>query len=172
MAEHPRKEGSWFRTWRADPVARALADRHYSRKTPGAAQFSPPGRNVTLRTFAGDAVWVTSWPLPEYVDHAWGDCWTCTLFRNESPVLSSDLIREAMAATAYAFDGAYPLGGFLTFVDAGKVRHKRDPGRCFRRAGFEPVGFTKDRGLVVLRCTALPGPEAAREFQLQLGVAA
>lgn len=162
---------NWFRTWRADPVARALADRHYSRKTPGATQFSPPGRNLTLRTFSGDAVWVTSWPLPEYVDHGWGDCWTCTLFRNESPLLSSLLIFEAMAATAHAFGEECPPGGFLTFVDAGMVRRKRDPGRCFRCAGFEPVGLTKNRGLVVLRCTALPAAEPAREFQLQLGEA-
>ena len=26
----------WQRTWKADPIARALADRHYSRRTVGA----------------------------------------------------------------------------------------------------------------------------------------
>ena len=31
----------------------------------------------------------------------------------------------------------------VTFVDADKTRRKRDPGRCYRRAGFEPVGFTQ-----------------------------
>lgn len=165
---------NWFRSWRADPAVRTLADRHYSRKTIGATQFAPPGRNLTLRTFDADAGWVTSWPLPEYVDHPWGDCWTCTLFRNEGPVLSSHLVREAMAATAHVFAGEYPTGGFLTFVDASRVRPKRDPGRCFRRAGFEHIGFTKDRGLVVLRCSgaALPSAEAPREFQLELGAAA
>lgn len=160
---------NWLRTWRADPVARALADRHYSRKTPGAAQFSPPGRNLTLRTLSGDALWVTSWPLLEFVDHEWGDCWTCTLFRNEGELLSSLLIREAEQATAAAF-GAPPAGGFLTFVDTGKVRRKRDPGRCFRRAGFEPCGWTKDRGLLALRHAAerLPAPQAALDFQPEL----
>lgn len=164
---------NWFLTWRADPVCRMLADRHYSRKTIGAAQFAPPGRNVTLRTVAGDACWSTSWPLPEYVDHAFGDCWTCTLFRNESRVLSSELIREAMAATAYVFDGEYPTGGFLTFVDPDKVRRKRDPGRCFLRAGFEVVGETKHRHLIVLRCAGAALSDPAEPLgQLTLGAVA
>jgi hypothetical protein len=164
---------NWFRTWRADPVVRALADRHYSRKTVGAAQFSPPGRNLTLRTADGVAGWVTSWPLPEYVLHGWGDAWTCSFFRNEGPLLSSSLITEAIAATRAHF-GEAPEGGFLTFVDASKVRRKRDPGRCFRRAGFEVIGRTKDRGLVVLRLLAeqIPPAEPAHEFQLSLGAAA
>lgn len=29
--------------------------------------------------------------------------------------------------------------GIVTFVDAAKVRHKRDPGRCYRKAGFKPA---------------------------------
>lgn len=36
-----------------------------------------------------------------------------------------------------------PPLGLITFVDAGKTRAKRDPGRCYRRAGFQHVGFTK-----------------------------
>lgn len=165
---------NWHRTWRADPIARALADRHYSRKRVGAAQFSPPGRNLTLRTAAGDAVWVTSWPLLEYVEHYWGDCWTCTLFRNESSVLSSQLITEAEAATG-AIMGEAPAGGFLTFVDAGKVRPKRDPGYCFLQAGYQAVGRTKDRGLIVLqhRRDSLPPPKEPGSFgQLELAEAA
>lgn len=156
----------WFRSWRADPLVRVLADRHYSRKTPGASQFSPPGRNLTLRTLPGDAAWVTAWPLSQYVKHEWGDCWTCSLFRNEGTNLSSELITEAVAATRARF-GDPPDGGFLTFVDAGKIRRKRDPGRCFRKAGFEPVGFTSDRGLVVLQLAAVMvgPPEPALELQ-------
>lgn len=160
----------WARTWRADPVVRALADRHYSRKTPGAAQFSPPGRNLTLRTLSGDAGWVTAWERSEYVLHGWGDAWTCAFFRNEGNSLSSGLIAEAVAATRAKFGDPVPEGGFLTFVDATKVRHKRDPGRCFIRAGFKPVGHTKKRSLVVLRLSAgdLPPPMPALEFQLQM----
>lgn len=156
----------WFRSWRADPVVARLADRHYSRKTPGAAQFAPPGRNITLRTFDGDAGWVTNWPDPQYVDHDWGDAYTCTLFRNEGDVLSSKLIREAVAATRHEFRDP-PAGGFLTFVDARKVASE-NPGFCFLKAGFKKIGRTKDRGLLVLRLAPEDFPEAIapREFQL------
>lgn len=38
----------------------------------------------------------------------------------------------------------------VTFVDASKTKRKRDPGRCFRRAGFVPCGETKG-GLIALQ---------------------
>ena len=40
-----------------------LADRHYSRKTVGSPQFTPPGRKLVLLTDEADALWVTSWPF-------------------------------------------------------------------------------------------------------------
>jgi hypothetical protein len=139
----------WQRTWRADPRAAALADRHYSRKSHGAAQFAPPGRCLPLIEPAGTAVWVTSWPLLEYVMHGLGDAWVCTLFRNEGAGLSSELIAEALAATRAAW-GDPPAGGTLTFVDEGAVA-SRNPGYCFLCAGFERLSRrTKDRGLVIL----------------------
>lgn len=155
----------WIRSWRADPQVAALADRHYSRKTVGAAQFAPPGRNLTLRTFGADAGWVTCWPLPEYVDHAWGDCYTCTLFRNESDALSSELITEAVAATRAKF-GDPPSGGFLTFIDEDEVASP-NPGYCFLMAGWERVGRTKDRNLIVMWLDPLRFPEAQPAIQLQ-----
>jgi hypothetical protein len=52
--------------------------------------------------------------------------------------------------------------GMVTFVDPTQTRRKRDPGRCFRRAGFRAVGFTKG-GLVALQMlpAEMPGPAAA-----------
>lgn len=63
--------------------------------------------------------------------------------------MSSDLIRLAVGHTAFLF-GNLPADGFVTFVDGSKVRHKRDPGRCFLKAGWLRDGFTKS-GLVKLR---------------------
>lgn len=111
-----------------------------------------------LRTATGDAFWVSSWPLAEYVRHAWAGAWVCTAFRNESPLLSSDLIREAVAATRAYWEP--PTIGLVTFVDVSKVRRKRDPGRCFRRAGFEHVGYTKG-GLSALQLLPAAMPEPA-----------
>jgi hypothetical protein len=148
----------WRLSHRADPVARRIADRHYNRQKPGTQQFVPPGRCLVLLTADGDALWVTSWPFAEYVKHAWPGAWVCSCFRNESPHLSSELIRQAVAATVWRY-GAPPELGMVTFVNAGKVRHKRDPGRCFIRAGWTVVGETKG-GLVALQVLPDAMPEA------------
>lgn len=139
----------WERSHRFDPRALPLADRHYNRRKPGSPQFVPPGRCAVLLTPGCDALWVTSWPFAEYVRHAWPGAWVCSCFRNESPHLSSELITEAVAATRYLFGDPPPLG-MITFVDRDKTRRKRDPGRCYRRAGWTHVGETKG-GLVALQ---------------------
>lgn len=93
----------WSLSWRADPVARDIADRHYNRQSVGSPQFVPPGRCLVL--VAPGALWITSWPFAEYVKHAWAGAWVCSAFRNERPELarSSDLIRDALAATVARF---------------------------------------------------------------------
>ena len=139
----------WILSNRADPDVVPLADRHYNRQKIGSPQFAPPGRCLVLKTAELDAFWITSWPYAEYVKHAWAGAWVCSAFRNESTHLSSELIREAVAATLYRYGHAPPLG-MITFVDAGKVRRKRDPGRCYLRAGFERCGTTKG-GLIALQ---------------------
>jgi len=138
----------WWQSYRADPRARSLADRHYNRQVVGARQFVPPGRCVVLLTAAADALWITSWPQAAYVQHAWAGAWICSAFRNESAALSSGLITAAEAATRAVFGDPPPLG-FVTFVDPRHVRRKRDPGRCFRRAGWTHVGYTVEHRLWV-----------------------
>jgi hypothetical protein len=132
----------WLLSHRADPNAAAVADRHYNRQKPGTPQFVPPGRCIVLLTHCMRALWVTSWPFPQYVKHAWAGSWVNSLFRNEGAGLSSELIREAIAITR-AIYGEPPEQGMVSFVDTSKIRHKRDPGRCYRRAGFTFVGNTK-----------------------------
>lgn len=72
------------------------------------------------------------------------------IFRNESTHLSSSLIEEAVAMTRWHF-GEPPANGLVTFVDSTKTNRKRDPGRCYVKAGFKRVGVTKDAGLIVLQ---------------------
>lgn len=150
----------WRLSWRADPRARPLADRHYNRQRPGAAQFVPPGRCLVLLTDGADALWVTSWPIADYVQHAWAGAMVCSLFRREPrcPHLASDLIRAAVAATRAQWPDLPPLG-IVTFVDPAKTRRKRDPGRCYRRAGWKPVGHTA-AGLVALQLLPADWPPA------------
>ena len=148
----------WRLSWRADPRARVLADRHYNRQKVGAPQFVPPGRCLVLLTEDAGALWVTSWPFAEYVKHAWPGAWVNSLFRRESGPLASDLIRAAVAATRAHFGESPPLG-IVTFIDRDKTRPKRDPGRCYLRAGFLRYGETK-AGLVAVRMPPEAMPEA------------
>jgi hypothetical protein len=141
----------WALSHRADDQVRPLADRHYNRQKIGAKGFAPPGRCLVLK--APDSFWITSWPYPEYVMHAWAGAWINSAFRNEGAVLSSERIRDAVALTRARWPEPPGLG-MVTFVDARKTRHKRDPGRCYVRAGFRRVGFTVG-GLHVLQM--LPG---------------
>ncbi|MCL4853171.1 MAG: DUF4338 domain-containing protein [Bryobacteraceae bacterium] len=148
----------WRLSHRADPNALPLADRHYNRQKPGTPQFVPPGRCIVLLTTTGDAWWVSSWPFAEYVKHQWAGAWICSLFRNESTIRSSDLIRDAVAITRQIWGDA-PAIGMVTFVNTAMVRKKRDFGRCYRRAGWRPCGTTKG-GLLALRIAPeqMPAP--------------
>lgn len=132
----------WTMSHRFDKDALPLADRHYNRRKVGSPQFVPPGRCVVLKTTCLRALWTTSWPFAQYVRHAWPGAWVNSLFRNEGAGLSSELILEAVAVTRSIWPEV-PALGMITFVDADKTRAKRDPGRCYRRAGFQHVGFTK-----------------------------
>jgi hypothetical protein len=160
----------WRLSWRADPRAREIADRHYNRQSVGADQFVPPGRCLVLLTEEAGALWITSFPMAEYVHHAWPGAWMCTAFRNERRdlYLSSELIREAVAATRWEF-GDPPARGMVTFVDTEQTKKKRDPGRCYLRAGFRHVGETK-AGLVALQLAPedCPPPLAPLGAQLDL----
>jgi len=148
---------TWQLSWRTDPLARDIADRHYNRQTIGATGFVPPGRCLVLLNDDERSLWITSWPFAEYVRHAWPGAWVNSCFRREGDGLASDMIREAVAVTRWRWPDVPPLG-IVTFVDAGKVRRKRDPGRCYLRAGFKHVGETKG-GLLALQMIPDDMPE-------------
>ncbi len=159
----------WRWSHRADPRARELADRHYSRQKIGSPQFAPPGRCLVLyaETETGRAYWVTSWPFAEYTRHAWAGAWICSAFRSEGAGVASDLIRQAVAATREFF-GEPPALGMVTFVDRSRVPPTRARGRdvwgwTFRKAGFEDCGETKVHKLLALRLAPerMPLPQRA-----------
>jgi hypothetical protein len=157
----------WTTSYRADPRAAAIADRHYPRQSVGADQFVPPGRCVVLLTRRADALWITSWPRAEFVKHDWPGAWVCSCFRNESPMRASDLILEAIAHTRAHW--VPPSNGLVSFVDPTEVpavmrRGQRIYGYCFLKAGFTHVGFTRERGLWVWQL--LPAAMPAADYSL------
>ena len=139
-------DSPWRQVRRCDPAARALADRHYSRQTPGATEFMASGRTFVLLAHDHSAVWGAI----ENLDPVGNRRWRCSIFRNEGVARSSDLIRSATALTVAYWERRWglPAVPLTTEVDPAKVRTKRDPGRCFLRAGWRRIGVV--RGLVVL----------------------
>lgn len=115
----------------------AFVDRHYSRQTHGSNQILAPGETLLLE---GDR---SVWGVVHNFDPGQDDTrrWRCTIFRNEGGGRrSSDLIRLATSMTFDYWPRAYgrlPSVPLTSEVDVDKVRHKRDPGRCFRKAGWE-----------------------------------
>jgi hypothetical protein len=138
---------------KTDPRAVALADRHYSRQTPGAAQFMPPGRTLVL--LADRCVW----GVCENRDPAGAKRCRVTIFRNEGSRLSSELVTAATRATL-----AWMTPGLVleTEVDRTRVRAKADPGYCFLCAGWLPVATCARNSRAVRRARRLltlqPGP--------------
>lgn len=161
--------GEWAITWRGDPRAREIADRHYNRQTPGAPMFAPPGRALVL--LRPGALWITSWPYAEYVLHDWAGAWINSAFRREHGDQASTMIRDAVAATRWRWPDT-PDQGMVTFIDRAKIRHKRDPGRCYLKAGFRVVGETRERGLLALQLdpSDMPDPRAPANAQQELAL--
>lgn len=123
----------------------ALADRHYSRRTPGSPQFMPPGETLVLITRDGLAVYGWWRPHPDSGLKAMNglDGWTCTIFHNESQVLASVLIAEAEQALVQVKGQCGP-SGLITYVENRKVRSV-NPGYCFAKAGYTKQGWSADR---------------------------
>lgn len=134
LAEAP----TWYRIdkFLSDELIEFVDD-HYSRQTPGSDQILPPGETLLLQASAGIAVW----GVVHNFDPGQDDTkrWRCSIFRNVGGGLSSLLIMEATAMTLDYWPRHYgwPSVPLTTEVDPNKTRRKRDPGRCFRRAGWE-----------------------------------
>jgi hypothetical protein len=142
-------EATWIEVRDGNDTAREIFDQHYSRYFYADGRkpklFVGPGEKMVLLT--PDALALFVWRLFISMDHQTGV--NCAVFRNEGSALSSDLIRQA---DNIAWDRWPRESRHYTYVNAKKVRHKRDPGRCFLRAGWRYCGFTKG-GLRILEIT-------------------
>jgi hypothetical protein len=82
------------------------------------------------------------------------------------------MIREAVAATRWWW-GEPPALGMVTFVNEGETGSGRSPwhkpGHCYRKAGFEHVGFTEGGLWAFQLCgDRMPEPAAPRDAQYDL----
>lgn len=146
QAEMRNKASShWYFAKDADTEARELFDRHYSRyhyadgRQP--KKFIGPGEYILLIDGDGTAIFV--WRKFRSMDHQVGV--NCAIFRNESNVLSSQLIVEAVIVAQQRWPGER----MYTYVNSRKVRSE-NPGCCFKKAGWQVCGVTKKRGLIIM----------------------
>ena len=72
----------------------------------------------------------------------------CAVFRNESSVLSSALITEAMRLAWHRWPGER----LYTYVNPAQIK-SNNPGFCFQAAGWHKCGESQG-GLVILECSA------------------
>ena len=129
--------------------------------------FTRPGYNMVLWCSGpkGEATWV--WFRPKWESGIPGTnrkdglrAIECTLFRNESGLLSSDLIREAtylLPSWVHAQDVEWPDGA-ITGIKSSITAHRRSrhnlPGHCYRMAGWQEFEHRKsDRADYWLRFT-------------------
>jgi len=143
----------WRATHRSDPRAFLLYQRHYSAeknfafRRPGNFNIVGPGFNMVLMTEDHRALFVWVKNNTSRFDGQVGVC--CTIFRNETSLLSSDLIREADALA----DQRWPNERHFTYVNAQKTARRRSrhapAGKCFLEAGWQHAGYSK-KGLVLL----------------------
>jgi len=139
------RQGFWIITNDKDPRALALADRHYSRKTPGSKKgFMGPGEHLVLITPDRDALfgWLRQRYRADGIDGVY-----CVIFRNEGPVLSSRLVLEAERLALEKWPDAKV---FFTYVDPAKVKSGR-PGWTFIKAGWREAGRDRDGKILFMK---------------------
>jgi len=139
-------DATWIQVRDGNDEGRAIFDGHYSRHHYRDGRkpllYVGPGEKLVLLTPDASALFV--WRKFRSRDNQQGV--NCAIFRNEGAQRSSDLIRAAMVL---AWE-RWPNQRLYTYVDPGKIRPKRDPGRCFLRAGWRYCGWTKVRRLRIL----------------------
>ena len=139
------ESGYWLGVKDGDRRALALFERHYScyqyKDNRRRTIFVGPGEKMVLMTFNCDALFI--WR--KFKDASGQAGVNCSVFRNESPIRSSLLIEEACQL---AWD-RWPGECLYTYVDPQKIK-SRNPGYCFKMAGFKTCGITKWNQLVIL----------------------
>ncbi len=138
----------WWLTKDGDRSCLKLYSHHYSarkayRDGRPRYQFVGPGASIVLRTADASALFVWREYIDDTIPKQNGI--ECSVFRNEGPERSSELIRQADAIADFCWPGAR----HYTKVDPPKIRSS-NPGFCFLAAGWRKCGLSKG-GLQILQ---------------------
>jgi len=138
-------EPFWWITKDGDAKCLELYERHYSKyhykdgRRP--KLFCGPGEKIVLRTWEGDACFV--WR--KFKDDSSQEGINCSVFRNESTYLSSELIQQADKIASCI----WPSERHYTYINAEKIKSD-NPGYCFKVAGWRVCGRTKINKLLIM----------------------
>lgn len=136
--------GNWFEVKDGDIAAKAIFRRHYSYRPYKDGRkpllFVGPGEKLVLVTGTQDALFV--WR--KFINDDGNQGVNCAVFRNESPILSSDLILEAEQIAWHRWPGER----LYTYVNPFKIR-STNPGYCFLRAGWRRCGLTAKKFVIL-----------------------
>lgn len=171
LTDTPTLAGGWRLSSSSDPEALRIVDGlgdladhgpHYSRRTPGSRTFTGIGREIVLVHESRLAVWaVVEQRTPSRrgsgasrgrngaPDPNPRKLWRNNMFRRipGCPMLASDLIRTAYAATLVAWRrryGALPNVPMRTEVSMADVR-SRNPGYCYKVAGWRAIATVRGK---------------------------
>jgi len=135
----------WIKVKDGNTVALKLFEKHYScynykdgRKR---KLFVGPGEKVVLIGKNNDALFV--WRKFRSMDKQQGI--NCSVFRNESNILSSELLKQAENIAREK----WPNERFYTYINPFKIKSK-NPGYCFKVNGWKQIGITKVNKLRIL----------------------
>lgn len=135
----------WYPVKDGNDTARGIFDRHYSRHFYQDGRkpklFVGPGQKMVLLSHNHDALFV--WRKFISADGQQGV--NCSIFRNESKNLSSEMILEA----EYLASIRWPNERFFTYVAPTKVK-STNAGFCFLKAGWSKCGITKAKKLIIM----------------------
>lgn len=176
----------WLPVNKGDRRARALADLHYTRKSPGHPQWTRPGYNYVLVTECGLAAFV--WWRPKFeagIERYDGlRCIECTLFARRGAAhdqgglpIASELVRQAVIALDLPEAWQYLSGELavpedlptllVTGIGSKQTARRRGkaapPGRCFIEAGWVELDHKKGRADVWLQQQWLRSAREAAE---------
>lgn len=134
----------WRQVKDGDDWSRGLFHRHYSYRPYKDGRkpklFVGPGQKLVLITHCGRALFV--WRKFKSSDNQKGV--NCSIFRNESRILSSELIRQAEVIAWRR----WPEARLYTYINPRKIK-STNPGCCFIKAGWQRCGVTKVNKLLI-----------------------
>lgn len=127
-----------------DIFANILADRHYSRKSPGSGQIGGPGKKLILLTADCQAVIGFRESLFRKDGQTGVECF---IFRNEGSALSSFLLEQALPYVLNKWNHTR----LFTYVNPLLIR-SCNPGCCFKKAGWTFCGKSLKSSLLIFEC--------------------